>query len=167
MTNTLLNKDITTSIPLLQPFPTLEKNSRNLAFAFSFISTLFAGVLSMLMSVYLPSVVNDLVGTVNPDKLNEISAVINSLFIFGWMFGGFCWGLICDRIGRSRSVVYSTICYGLFGIATALASNWMVAGISRFFTGFGIGGVLVTTTILISEIWPDKKRGSSIGGQHR
>ena len=56
-------------------------------FIICFISTMFGGVVTMLMSVYLPVTVKDLLGNVSEDKLNEVSAYINSLFIFGWMFG--------------------------------------------------------------------------------
>lgn len=112
----------------------------------------------MLMSVYLPVVVKDLLGNVSEEKMNEVSAWINSLFIFGWMFGGIAWGIICDKIGRARAVVLSTAFFGLFAIITGLSSSWLLVSICRFFSGFGIGGVLVTTVILIAEIWKDKKR---------
>ena len=36
----------------------------------------------MLMSVYLPVVVKDLLGNVSEEKMNDVSAWINSLFIF-------------------------------------------------------------------------------------
>ena len=140
-----------------------SKNKLMLVFSICFISTLFGGVLSMLMSVYLPEAVKDLLGNVSLEKMNEVSAYINSLFIFGWMFGGIAWGFICDKIGRSKSVVLSTAFYGLFAIITSISPTWMLVSISRFLSGFGIGGVLVTTTILISEIWPGKKRAVALG----
>jgi len=117
----------------------------------------------MLMSVYLPVTVKDLLGNVSDEKLNDVSAYINSLFIFGWMFGGFIWGFICDKIGRAKSVMYSTLCYGLFTLLTAVSPSWLWVSACRFLSGFGIGGVLVTTTILISELWPDKKRPVALG----
>ena len=95
--------------------------------------------------------------------MNDVSAWINSVFIFGWMFGGIAWGIICDKIGRSRSVVLSTACFGVFAIITGLSSSWLLVSICRFFSGFGIGGVLVTTVILIAELWKDKK-GAIIQG---
>lgn len=144
---------------------TNAKTKSNLfaVFAICFISTLFGGVVTMLMSVYLPVAVKDLLGDVSDEKMNDVSATINSLFIFGWMFGGMVWGFICDKIGRSKSVMLSTACYGLFTLITAILPNWLLVSVSRFMSGFGIGGVLVTTTILISEIWPEKKRAIALG----
>ena len=126
-------------------------------FTVCFLSTFFGGIVSMLMSVYLPVAVKDLLGNVSEEKMNDVSALINSLFIFGWMFGGIFWGIICDKIGRARSVVLSTACFGLFALFTGLSSSWLLVTICRFLSGFGIGGVLVTTVILIAELWPEKK----------
>ncbi|HET9825692.1 MAG TPA: MFS transporter, partial [Chitinophagaceae bacterium] len=124
---------------------------------------MFGGIASMLMSVYLPVAVKDLLGNVIDEKMNNVGAYINSVFIFGTMFGGFAWGFICDEIGRSKSVIFSTAFYGLFTLLTAFSSSWLMVGIYRFLTGFGIGGVIVTTNILISELWPERKRAVALG----
>ncbi len=147
----------------------LEDDSSNIkgklaiAFTVCFISIMFGGIASMLMSVYLPVVVKDLLGNVTDEKMNNVGAYINSVFIFGSMFGGFAWGFICDRIGRSKSVILSTAFYGLFTVLTAYSASWLLVGVYRFLTGFGVGGVIVTTNILISEIWPEKKKAVALG----
>jgi MFS family permease len=132
-------------------------------FIICFVSSLFGGVVMTLMSVYLPVAVKDLIGSVSEDKLNAISATINSVFIFGWMFGGIVWGIVCDRAGRSRTVVLSTLCFGLFTLLTSLAPSWTLVSVCRFLSGFGVGGVLVTTTILVSETWSGKARAVALG----
>jgi MFS family permease len=129
-----------------------------IAFIVCFLSTFFSGIISMLMSVYLPIAVKDLLGNVSEEKMNDVSAWINCVFIFGWMFGGIIWGIICDKIGRSKSVVLSTVCFGLFAVITGISSSWLLVSICRFLSGFGIGGVLVTTTILVGELWSEKKK---------
>ncbi len=143
--------------------PVREKKNLAIAFAICYISIMFSGISSMLMSVYLPVAVKDLLGNVTDERMNTISAYINSIFIFGTMFGGFAWGFICDKIGRSRSVILSTALYGLFTLLTSFSSSWFLAGVYRFVTGFGVGGVMVTTNILIAEIWPEKKRAIALG----
>ncbi len=139
------------------------KSDLTVAFVVCYLSIMFCGITTMLMSVYLPVVVEDLLGAVTEEKMNNVGAYINSVFLFGSMFGGFTWGLICDRIGRSRSVILSTAFYGLFTLLTAFTSSWLMVGMFRFLTGFGVGGVMVTTNILISELWPEKKRAIAIG----
>ena len=133
------------------------------AFIICFISIMFSGISSMLMSVYLPVAVKDLLGNVTEEKINNVGAYINSVFIFGSMFGGFAWGFICDKTGRSKAVILSTALYGLFTVLTAFSSSWLVVGIYRFITGFGVGGVILTTNILIAELWPRKKRAIALG----
>jgi MFS family permease len=143
--------------------PLMARKSLVTAFAICYISILFSGIASMLMSVYLPVAVAELLGNVTGEQMHTISAYINSIFIFGTMFGGFIWGFICDQIGRSKSVTYSTALYGIFSILTAFSHSWILIGVYRFVTGFGIGGILVTTNILIGEIWPEKKRAIALG----
>jgi MFS family permease len=138
-------------------------NKLRLVFAICFVSSLFGGVVSTLMSVYLPVAVRDLLGPVSDKELNDVSATINSVFIFGWMFGGLGWGLICDRIGRARTVMLSTFCYSLFTILTAAATSWWLVTGCRFLSGFGVGGVLVTTTMMVSESWTGKGRAVALG----
>jgi MFS family permease len=139
------------------------RNKLVVAFIVCFISIMFSGIASMLMSVYLPVAVKDLLGNVSDDKMNKVGAYINSVFIFGSMCGGFAWGFICDRVGRSKSVILSTVFYAVFTVLTAFSSSWLMVGVYRFLTGFGVGGVIVTTNILVSELWPEKKRAITLG----
>ena len=140
-----------------------QKGNIALIFAICFVSTMFGGIVSMLMSVYLPVTVKDLLGNVSDEKMNNVSAYINAVFLYGWMFGGIVWGIICDKAGRSKSVILSTACYGVFTLLTIESSSWWMVCVCRFFSGFGIGGVLVTTTILVSEIFTEKKRTVMLG----
>lgn len=133
------------------------------AFIICFVSIMFSGVTTMLMSVYLPVVVKDLLGGLKEENINNVSAYINSFFLFGSMFGGFLWGYICDRIGRAKAVTFSTGFYAVFTLLTAFANSWVLVSGYRFLTGFGVGGVLVTTNILVCELWPENKRAVAIG----
>lgn len=136
---------------------------RYTAFLICFLSILFGGITSMLMSVYLPVTVRDLLGDIGGNHFESISAYINSIFIFGCMFGGFSWGFIADRIGRSKAVVLSTACCGLFTLLNAFCSSWLLTSVYRFFTGFGVGGILLTTNILIAELWSEKHKAVALG----
>jgi MFS family permease len=134
-----------------------------LLFAICFLGTAFAGTVSTLMSVYLPVAVKDLLGDRSENELNNISAYINAIFIFGGAFGGFIAGMISDKAGRKAGVILSIASYGLFTMLTGYMPTWWGVVICRFFTGFGLGGVLVTTTTLMMEEWPKKTRAIFIG----
>ena len=148
-------------IPLSKPTG-FGKYKRAL-FLICFFSSLFGGTVSTLMSVYLPDAMRDLLHHTATQNSDNISATINSVFIFGWTAGGIIWGIFCDTIGRKRSFIYATLCYGLFTILTGLAPSWFLVVACRFISGFGIGGVLVITTMLISEGYKEKKRAVLLG----
>ena len=142
---------------------TSTRGYRTILFAICFLSTAFGGAVSTLMSVYLPVAVKDLLGNKSSEEINYISGYINALFIFGWAFGGFTWGVICDRIGRKKSMLLATASYGTFTILTGLMPNWWGVIICRFLSGFGVGGVLVVALILVSEVWPLRSKAVFIG----
>jgi MFS family permease len=134
-----------------------------LLFIICFLGTAFAGTISTLMSVYLPVAVRDLLGNRNEAELNRISAYINAVFIFGGSLGGFLSGWISDKAGRKIAVILSVASYGVFTLATGFMPVWWGVVICRFFSGFGLGGVLVTTTTMMVEEWPEKTRAIFIG----
>ncbi|HRH47612.1 MAG TPA: MFS transporter [Panacibacter sp.] len=163
METTIVDQQPAIGTAALQSSSAGMRGKLTVAFIVCFLSVMFSGIASMLMSVYLPVAVKDLLGSVTDEKMNNVSAYINAVFIFGSMFGGFAWGFICDRVGRSRAVILSTAFYGLFTVLTAYSSSWLMVGIYRFLTGFGVGGVIVTTNILVAELWSEKKKAIAIG----
>ena len=148
-------------IPLSKP-EGFQKYKRAL-FLICFFSSLLGGTVSTLMSVYLPDAIKDLLQHSTGVNNENISATINAVFIFGWTAGGIIWGIFCDTLGRKKSFIYATLCYGLFTILTGLAPSWFSIVACRFVSGFGIGGVLVITTMLISEGYQEKKRAVLLG----
>lgn len=140
----------------------MKKNKRAL-FLVCFFSSMIGGTVSTLMSAYLPDAIKDLLQNSGSKNMENISATINAVFIFGWTVGGIIWGIFCDTIGRKRSFIYATLCYGIFTIMTGLSPTWFTVVLHRFLSGFGIGGVLVITTMLISEGYKEKKREVLLG----
>lgn len=133
------------------------------SFALCFLCNWSAGLISTLMSVYLPVVVRNLSGDVTPDNLNYVSAYINSLYIAGWAIGGFMWGFISDRIGRVKALSLSVGTFGLFTLLISFAPSWEWVVAFRLLSGFAVGGILVITPMLLFEIWPAKTRSVMIG----
>src|SRR5664279_5984165 len=139
------------------------RKSKRALFLICFFSSLFGGTVSTLMSVYLPDAIKDLLHGSAAQNTDNISATINSVFIFGWTAGGIIWGIFCDTLGRKKSFIYATLCYGLFTILTGMSPTWFLVVLCRFLSGFGIGGVLVITTMLVSEGYQEKKREVLLG----
>ena len=132
-------------------------------FTICFFGTALAGTVSTLMSVYLPVAVKDLLGNKGQDELNTISAYINAVFIFGGALGGIAAGFMSDKAGRKKAVTYSIALYGFFTLLTGYMPNWWGVVICRLLTGAGLGAVLVTTTTIMMEEWPQKTRAIFLG----
>jgi len=115
------------------------------------------GAVSVLMSVYLPTVVSDLLGKSNSEMLNEVSAYINSMFLIGWTIGGVTWGVIGDRIGRAKATALAFAMFGLFTLLIGFAPSWAMS----WCAGFSLGLVLVeflvvTVTLLLGSMATQK-----------
>ena len=61
-----------TAIILTPDFVVAKTKSKAIVFTICFMSTIFAGIVTMLMSVYLPVTVKDLLGNVSDEKLAAI-----------------------------------------------------------------------------------------------
>lgn len=130
------------------------------SFIICFLCNVCAGLISTLMPTYLPAVVQDLSG---PDDINRVSATINALYIAGWTIGGFTWGYISDRIGRAKALSLSVLLFGGFTVLISFAVSWQWVVAARLLSGFAVGGILVLTPTLLSEIWPASSRSVIIG----
>jgi MFS family permease len=134
-----------------------------LAFIVCFFSNVFAGLISTLMSVYLPDVVRGLLGDREVSEIASISGIISALYIAGWTIGGFSWGFISDRIGRTKALTLSVGTFGIFTLLISFAPSWEWVVAFRLLSGFSVGGILVLTPTLLSEIWPARSRSVMIG----
>ena len=133
-----------------------------LLFAICFFCIAFGGIVSTLMSIYLPDVMKELQGKSATDVSN-IGAYINAAFVFGWALGGFIWGFIGDKSGRKKAMLFSVGCYGIFTILTGYMYDWRGIALCRFASGFGMGGVLVASTTIMIEEWNEKSKAVFMG----
>ena len=142
----------------------MNHKNNYIAFALCMISYLFGGTVSTLMSAALPVAIPELLGgNVSEARLGEVGAYISAIFIYGWMFGGLLFGIISDRIGRKKVLIFVTLLYGIATLLTVFVQNWYVLMGYRFLTGMGVGGVLLIATVYISEIWVAKTRPIALG----
>ncbi len=134
-----------------------------LTFALCFLSGVFGGVASTLMSAYLPVVLKEMAGGIELGDADRIGAIINAAYLFGMMFGGILMGFFSDRFGRKMAAALAIACLGLFTLLTAFAQDWPTLVVLRFMTGFGTGSVLLSSAVMIAEEWPERNRGVALG----
>lgn len=135
-----------------------------LGFGLCVLAYTFGGTASTLMATYLPVVVPPLLGNNPPaDQLDKVGAWINAVFLYGWMAGGLLFGPVTDRLGRVRALALVTALCGFGMLATASVVSLEMLLLVRFLTGAGVGGVLLVTTVYISEVWPERSRPIALG----
>jgi MFS family permease len=87
-------------------------------------------------------------------------------FLIGGAMGGVLFGRISDRIGRTRTLIYTILVYSLFTCVSALAQTWWQMAILRFLVALGTGGEWAVATALVAEVFPQKARARSLAIFH-
>jgi MFS family permease len=91
------------------------------------------------------------------------SGLAIALTLLGWGFGGIIGGILSDRIGRRRTLVYAILAYSITTGFTALAWSWTSFVALRFIVGLAMGSEWGTGTAMVAEMWPDEHRGKGAG----
>ena len=74
------------------------------------------------------------------EDVARYSGIVQMIFIAGWATGGFLFGIIGDKLGRTRTMMITVLMYAGFTGLSALAQTWEQFAIMRFLVGLGIGG---------------------------
>jgi MFS family permease len=74
--------------------------------------------------------------------------------------GSFSAGLLAQKIGRLRTLMYNNIFFVMGGFLFFIASNPYVMYLARFCVGFGAGLGSAIVPMYISELTPIKARGA-------
>lgn len=79
-------------------------------------------------------------------------------FLFGGAFGGVVFGVISDRIGRSKTMILTILFYSLFTCASAFAqAPWQMVAL-RFLVAMGVGGEWAVAAAMVAEVMPTRSR---------
>lgn len=111
----------------------------------------------MLYSLVLAHLMRDL----GMDKAT--AGLLNSLTLVASAIGGAAFGLLADRVGRTRALMLSILVYSLASGACGLSTTIVQLAIFRFILGLGMGGEWTTGAALIAETWPPEHRGKALG----
>jgi len=77
---------------------------------------------------------------------------------FGMIIGGLAGGMLGDRIGRTKALLASVICFSALTGLIAFANDVTTLAIVRFFAGLGLGGAMPNAAALTAEIVPARHR---------
>ena len=111
----------------------------------------------MLYALILTAVVKDLNLTL------ATGGQLASLTLAASALGGLVFGVVADKLGRTRALSLSILLYSVFTFACGLAQNVWQLALFRFLLGLGMGGEWASGATLVSETWPEKHRGKALG----
>lgn len=87
------------------------------------------------------------------------AGMIASASLVATAFGGLIFGFLADRIGRTRSMVLSILCYSVGTLLCGLSQDVTQLLLFRIIVGLGVGGEWSAGAALITETWPARHRG--------
>ena len=86
------------------------------------------------------------------------TGVLTSVLLLGWAAGGILFGMVADRIGRTRTLMLTMTLYALGTAACAFAPNIAVLAFFRLVASLGIGGEWAAGASMVAEVVPEEKR---------
>jgi MFS family permease len=86
------------------------------------------------------------------------TGILTSLLLLGWAAGGVLFGLVCDRIGRLRTLMLTMLLYAAGTAACAAATNLSMLVVFRLIASLGIGGEWAAGAAMVAEVMPEKRR---------
>ena len=87
-------------------------------------------------------------------------------FLLGGALGGIFFGMLSDRIGRTRTMIITILMYSCFTCVTAFAQAWWHMVFLRFFVAMGVGGEWAVASAMVAEVFPSRARAWSLGIFH-
>src|SRR5438552_8813720 len=88
----------------------------------------------------------------------KYAGIVTSVLLVGWAVGGILFGRVCDRIGRTRTLLLTMALYAVGTALWAIAPNIGLLIAFRIIASLGIGGEWSAGASMVAEVVPEKRR---------
>lgn len=129
----------------------------------AWLGWVFDSMDATIYALVLHPALHDLLHTTATEDIGWYGGIIFSIFLVGWAVGGVLFGVVADRFGRTKTLVFTILIYAVFTGMAALSQTWWQLAIFRFLTALGIGGEWAAGASLVAEVWPEDKRAKAAG----
>jgi sugar porter (SP) family MFS transporter len=92
---------------------------------------------------------------------SQIGLAISSALL-GCMVGPIVGGTLSDRLGRKKTLVFSSLLFACGAVGTALPATIFQFNLFRFLGGVGVGLASVVSPMFIAEVSPPRMRGALV-----
>jgi MFS family permease len=124
------------------------------------VGWMFDTMAQQIFSLARKPAIQELMGAQATDSMG---AYATAIFMVGWAFGGVLFGILGDRIGRVRTMVWTILCYTVFTGLSMLATGIWDFNFYRFLCGLGVGGQFAVGVALVAEVVPARARPYALG----
>lgn len=94
---------------------------------------------------------------------NATAGLVSSATLIFSSVGGVVAGILADRIGRRRALIYTILIYSLASAGSATSTGLVTLLFWRALVGLGLGGEWSAGAVLVAESWPAENRAKAIG----
>jgi len=95
--------------------------------------------------------------------VSEQAGYSTMIFMLGWALGGVIFGVLGDRLGRVKTMVFTILLYsGFTGLSFFSRALWDF-NVYRFLCSLGVGGQFAVGVALVAEVMPDRARTPALG----
>lgn len=102
----------------------------------------------------------------DPGTVAYYNTIALAAFLVGGAAGGVGFGVLSDRIGRTRTMMLTILMYSCFtGLTAFCQSVWQMI-VLRFLVATGIGGEWAVASAMVAEVFPKHARAWSLGIFH-
>ena len=91
------------------------------------------------------------------------AGLVSSITLAFSAIGGIGFGILSDRVGRAKCMIWSILIYSLASAGTALSWNMASLLFWRAMVGVGLGAEWSTGAVLVAETWPAEHRAKAVG----
>ena len=131
-----------------------------------FEGQVFVASMNEAMPELVPAEVRDLPAAERQGALAFYNNITFAAFLVGGAIGGVLFGMLSDRIGRIRTMVFTIAMYSVFTLLSAFSQQWWHMALFRFLVALGVGGEWAVASALVAEVFPTRARAWSLSIFH-
>jgi MFS family permease len=129
-----------------------------IVFASAFLGWMFDAMDLHLFTMIMIPALKELTGASDPMVLAQYGGQVIAVKLLAWGLGGIVFGVLADRFGRARIMLFTILMYSVCTALSGLAQNWNQLLVFQALAGLGIGGEWAAGAALVVETWPQRHR---------